>query len=103
MPTTEIHLTFPDERARSDFETAFKGWMVQWQTQQLILRRLILSTASPDDINDAEPAGLAESEHHVIGVNTGEDGLFGTGEIDIVIDGQSVHIGGMYINLIGGF
>lgn len=101
---TDIHMSFPDERSRKDFEACFKGWVTEWQNQQFILRRLIDSTVERDEI-DETAAGLAPPTPHKIGFDAGTSaGLIGTGDIIITLpDGTSVDIGGLYLNIIPGW
>jgi hypothetical protein len=99
---TEIHMVFPDERTRENFETSFRGWVAGWQTQQLILRRLAATTADPDEITPPA-AGLTPPATHKLGFDV-TAGLIGTGDIVVTLpDGTEISIGGLYLNIIPGW
>lgn len=105
MYTTDIHMEFPDERSRKDFENCFKGWVTEWQTQQFILRRLIDSTVERDEVEDSS-AGLIPPQAHHIGVGPPDAtaGLIGINDLSITLsDGTTVDIGGLYLNIIPGW
>jgi len=40
VPTTNLSLDFPDEKAQEDFEVAFRGWLKQYQQQAGLARAL---------------------------------------------------------------
>lgn len=100
MLTTDIHIEFPDERSRKDFEACFKGWVTEWQTQQAILRRLISSTAQPGEIIEGATAGLVPGEPHHIGVRSGEAGLLTIEDLTITVGDTTIDVGDLYLNII---
>jgi hypothetical protein len=102
---TDIHMVFPDERSRTEFETSFRGWLTGWQTQQLILRRLAATTADEDETHEPASAGLAGPPAHKLGFDTSSpSGLIGTGDIVVTLpDGTEISIGGLYLNIIPGW
>lgn len=103
MFTTDIHIEFPDERSRKDFENCFKGWVTEWQTQQAILRRLVSSTATPEELEKGSSAGLLPPEPHHIGIRPGEAGLLTIEDLTFTIGDTTIDIGGLYLNIIPGF
>lgn len=96
---TDIHMEFPDERGRKDFETAFKGWVTQWQTQQLILRRLIESTATEEEKKEVS-AGLVPNEKHRLGFEAGPAGLLTIEDVTLSYGDFEIEIGDIYLNII---
>lgn len=101
MLTTDIHLEFPDERSRKDFEICFKGWLNEWQTQRAILRRLTTSTVAADEIKDPTSSGLVAGEPHHLGVDPGAPaGLVTIDDLVITIGDTTIDIGGLYLNII---
>jgi hypothetical protein len=98
MVTTDIHLEFQDEREQIDFEVAFKGWVKEWQLQQQIYRRLVASTAQPDEIKTPEAGATAPAPHR-IGFERPE-GLITIGGASMEVGGVTVEVEGLYVNLI---
>jgi len=100
---TDIHMVFPDERSRKDFEASFKGWVTEWQNQQFILRRLIGSTVERDEI-ETPSAGLTPPTPHKIGFDGTSAGLLTIGDLVVTLpDGTTIDIGGLYLNIIPGW
>ena len=96
---TEIHMEFPDERGRTDFETAFKGWVTEWQTQQMILRLLVESTATEDQ-KKPTAAGLAPPAKHRLGFEAGPAGLLTIEDVTLSYGDFEIEIGDIYLNII---
>ena len=100
MATTDIHLEFPDDGARDDFEIAFRGWLKQYQ-QQAGLARAVAGGAKKKADSGSTGGLTGDSGGHSYGKKGGgsDAGLISLGSGS----GYGVEVTDFYLNIIPGW
>lgn len=103
MPTTNIKLDFPDDKAQEDFEVAFRGWLKQYQQQAGVARALTGGQKGGGGGAEGTTGGLTGgSGGHSYGGGGGggsEQGLLRIGSGSA----GPYSVNDFYLNLIGGW
>jgi hypothetical protein len=103
MASTDIKLTFPDDRTQEDFEVAFRGWLKQYQ-QQAGLARAVGGAKGGSSGSSGTTGGLTSGGGgHSYGSGGGQQGS--TGGLLSLGGGKGpygIEVEDFYLNFIGG-
>jgi hypothetical protein len=118
MAATDIHLEFPDDKTRDDFEIAFRGWLKMYQQQATVAKGLMggggggngggQMQGSTGGLQAAGVGGGGAAHHFGSaagggGGGGGEQGLFSLGGGSASVGPYGGSVKDLYLNFIGGW